>query len=150
MFEKRKPVNKPSTENVDGWLQEYSNKTRRPYKRLSPNHWQVGMSNRQSAYPMDIKAQGDWVSIAARLTRDVEEGNREAFYKRLLELSGDLNGSHVGKQGDDIIVTREEPREDLNQLTLYRGMRLVDAAHEAVLPEILNVIKKNGYKRKRK
>jgi hypothetical protein len=51
---------------------------------------------------------------------------------------------------DDVILTREEPKEDLNQLSFYRSIRLVDAAHEVAYPEVLKEIKRNGLKLKRK
>jgi hypothetical protein len=80
----------------------------------------------------------------------VEGRKKGAFHKRLLEKSGDMNGAHPGIQGNDIIVSREEPKEDLDQLSFYRSIGIVDAAHQAVYPELLKEIERDNLKRKRK
>ena len=150
MLEKRKPPSKPSREEIDNWMQEMHDTTGFPYKRVSPTHLQVGMHNHVSEYPMDIKDQDEWMSFAARLTRDVEGRKKDAFHKGLLEKSGDLNGAHLGIQGDDVIVSREEPTEGLDQLSFYRSIRIVDAAVEEILPKVLKEIDRDNLKPKRK
>jgi hypothetical protein len=140
----------PSGDDLNQWLQTMNSRTGLPVSRVDPNHWQLGIRNRVAEYTMDIKDQGEWVSYAAKLTLDAEGKDQGAFYRELLSLSGKLNGSHIGIQGDDVILTREEPKEDLNQLSFYRSIRLVDAAYEVALPEVLKEMKKKGLKFKRK
>ena len=148
MLKKRKPT--PSGDDLNQWLQTMNSRTGLPVNRVDPNHWQLGIRNHVAEYTMDIKDQGEWVSYATKLTPDAEGREQGAFYRGLLSLSGKLNGSHIGIQGDDVILTREEPKEDLNQLSFYRSIRLVDAAHEAAYPEVLEEIKRKGLKFKKK
>jgi hypothetical protein len=141
---------KPSNDDVHQWLKTMNGETGLPVSRVDHNHWQVGMSNPTGQYTMDIKDQGEWVSMATVLGRDVEGRKRAPFYRKLLELSGKLNGSHIGIQGDNVILTREEPKEDLNQLSFYRSMSLLDRGQEVATPEVLEEMKRNNLKPKRR
>ncbi len=137
-------------EDVNRWLQTVNNVTGLPVRQVAPKHWQLGMRNRVSQYTMDIKDQGEWVSYGVPLTPDVEGRKQAPFYRGLLGLSGKLNGSHIGMEGDKVILTREDPKEGLDPLSFGRSIRMLDSAHEAAYPEVLKEAKRHGLRFKKK
>ncbi len=149
MSKKRKPSNK----DVDTWMQKIGSEPSASVQRVqgvTPGHWQLGMLNRVGQYTMDIKDQGDYVSYGIPLTPDVEGKNEAAFYRELLGYSAKINGSHIGIEGDNIVLTREEHKEGFDPPALGRSIRLMSDTHEVVYPELLKMEKRHGLKFKNK
>ncbi len=149
MQRKRKPSNK----DLDKWVQEIGSEPSSSVQRaqqVAPDHWQLGMHNPVGQYTMDIKDQGDCVSYGIPLTPDVEGRNEAAFYRELLGYSTKINGSHIGIEGDNLVLTREELKEGLGPQALGRSIRLMDDTHQVVYPEVLKMEKRHGLRFKRR
>ncbi len=137
----------PSNRDVGKWVEKIgseSSSSVQGVQQVTPAHWQLGMHNRVGQYTMDIKDQGDCVSYGIPLTPDVEGKNEAAFYRELLGYSAKINGSHIGIEGDKLVLTREEHKEGLNPLALGRSIRLMDDTHQVVYPEVLKMEKRHG------
>ncbi|SRR6266446_2897890 len=149
MLKKRKPSNK----DLDKWVQEIGDEpdsSVQQVQNVAPDHWQLGMSNPVGEYTMDIKDQGECVSYGIPLTPDVEGRNVAAFFRELLGFSAKINGSHIGIENDNLVLTREELKEGLSPLGLGRSIRLMDDTHQVVYPEVLQMEKRHGLRFKKR
>src|SRR5258708_36048093 len=120
---------KPAGKDVGKWVQKIGSEPTSSVQRaqqVDPTHWELGMHNRIADYTMDIQLQeqSGWVTYGVTLTPDVEGKNRADFYGDLLDLNAKLNGSHIGREGDNLVLTREQREEELDPLSLGRSIRL--------------------------
>lgn len=135
---------------IDTWLLELSSKFGFQMRRIGPDHWQLDIRNSQASYTMTIINQGEWITYGVVLLDDVDGEAKDIFYGILLDLSAQLNGVHVGRYDDRLVLTREEPRKGLNINSFYASIAFVNNAHQIVLAQALQQIKRLGLKLKTK
>jgi hypothetical protein len=131
-----------SDNDINKWLSTISSSLKIPESQVSATHWQLGMKNSVGKYTIDIIDQGDWITFGVPLSPDVEGQERVNFYATLLDLSAKLNGVHIGREGNRLVLISEVQKEGLDPIEFGRIIILIDQAHQIVFPELLKQIKK--------
>lgn len=123
-----------SNQQLAVWLGE----TGLPIHQTDFNRWNIAMSHSSADYEVTISNSGSWVSYAADLAADITGDNKSEFYRRLLQLNGRLNGSHIAIEDDRITLVRDEYTEDVNRHNLFRSLSLFHETHEYVYNRIID------------
>jgi hypothetical protein len=84
-----------------------------------------------------IKDQDPWVTFGTALIPDVTGENRADFYGKVLELNAQLNGAHLGKQEDKLVLVKEELKRDIDQASFYENLNIFNEAHRVAYPKLL-------------
>ena len=120
--------------NISKWLQKRSV----PVKQISENHWLLPLEHDGAAYSLTIREIGDWFSYGAELMADVEGEKSDEFYRKILDLNRILNGAHIAKEGDKLILLHNDLTSHINEEELIKYLAIFHHSHEYVLKEILN------------
>ncbi len=140
----------PSEDDVNRWLQKINGTTGFQVRRIDHKHWQIGMRNHIAEYTLDIQDQDPWITYGIPLTPDVEGKELATFYGELLDLNGQLNGSHIGRQGNNLILQERNLKENLSPQSLIESIALINSAHQVVFSEMIKKARRLGMRFRRK
>jgi hypothetical protein len=137
-----------SDREITSWLDTLHTRLQIPVRRIDDRHWQVDIHNDQAGYTLHIKDQDPWITYGIELIPDVVgiDQDRADFYRKALNLSARLNGAKVGLEDNRLVVTREEPKGNVNQINFYQSITIMNNAVVEVISDLYPIIKQNGLK----
>jgi hypothetical protein len=117
-----------------------------PVRQISDSHWVLDLEHDRAIYSLSIKNHGHWFSYGAELMPEVEGTNKSNFLEMILYTNYTLNAAYIAKEGDRLVLIRNDFTEDINEETLLRSVSVFHKTHEYIYSTLLNEAKAFGLK----
>ena len=105
--------------------------------QISDTHWNIDVEHDKATYSVTLKKEGGWLTYGAELMADVEGKRLDEFYQSLLSINAALNGAYIARQGDTLILLRNEFSKDINEDNLIRSLQIFNATHEYLYDKVI-------------
>lgn len=105
--------------------------------QISETHWNVDVEHDKASYSVTLKKEGGWLTYGAELMSDVEGERLDEFYQSLLSINAALNGAYIARQGDSLILLRNEFSKDITEDSIAVSIGIFNATHEYLYDKVI-------------